>query len=111
MRSVARGPRRAAYGRPRDFAIGSTAALADGTIAKSGGMKKFAGQSVVETLQIQYAQVLVGLGIAYLSVQNRMKAKEHLKNALQQARKAPDSAQRRDVIKSCDDQLSRLKHF
>jgi len=81
------------------------------SIAKSGGMKKFAGQSVVETLQIQYAQVLVGLGIAYLSVQNRMKAKEHLKNALQQARKAPDSAQRRDVIKSCDDQLSRLKHF
>lgn len=32
------GPRRAAYGRPRDFAIGSTAVLADGTIAKSGGM-------------------------------------------------------------------------
>jgi glycolate oxidase FAD binding subunit len=32
------GPRRAAYGRPRDFAIGSTAALADGTIARAGGM-------------------------------------------------------------------------
>jgi glycolate oxidase FAD binding subunit len=32
------GPRRAAYGRPRDFAIGSTVALPDGTIAKSGGM-------------------------------------------------------------------------
>jgi glycolate oxidase FAD binding subunit len=32
------GPRRAAYGRARDFAIGTTVALADGTIAKSGGM-------------------------------------------------------------------------
>ncbi len=32
------GPRRAAYGRPRDFAIGTTVALADGTIAKAGGM-------------------------------------------------------------------------
>jgi hypothetical protein len=81
------------------------------SIAKSGGMKKFAGQSIVETLQIQYAQVLVGLGTGYLSVQNRLKAKEHLKNALQQARKAPDSAQKRDVIRACEDQLSRLKHF
>ncbi len=32
------GPRRATYGRPRDFVIGATAALADGTLAKSGGM-------------------------------------------------------------------------
>ena len=32
------GPRRAAYGRPRDLLIGITAALADGTLASSGGM-------------------------------------------------------------------------
>jgi glycolate oxidase FAD binding subunit len=32
------GPRRNTYGRARDFVIGSTAALADGTLAKSGGM-------------------------------------------------------------------------
>jgi len=32
------GPRRAAYGRPRDFVIGATIALADGTLASSGGM-------------------------------------------------------------------------
>jgi glycolate oxidase FAD binding subunit len=32
------GPRRAAYGRPRDLLIGSTAALADGTLASAGGM-------------------------------------------------------------------------
>ncbi len=32
------GPRRAAYGRPRDLLIGATAALADGTLAKTGGM-------------------------------------------------------------------------
>ena len=32
------GPRRAAYGRPRDLLIGVTVALADGTLAKSGGM-------------------------------------------------------------------------
>ena len=32
------GPRRATYGRPRDFVIGTTVALADGTIAKAGGM-------------------------------------------------------------------------
>lgn len=32
------GPRRAAYGRPRDLLIGATAALADGTLATSGGM-------------------------------------------------------------------------
>ncbi|HEY0615011.1 MAG TPA: FAD-binding oxidoreductase [Candidatus Elarobacter sp.] len=32
------GPRRAAYGRPRDLLIGITAALADGTLAHSGGM-------------------------------------------------------------------------
>jgi glycolate oxidase FAD binding subunit len=32
------GPRRASYGRLRDLAIGATAALADGTLASSGGM-------------------------------------------------------------------------
>ncbi|MBV8601573.1 MAG: FAD-binding oxidoreductase, partial [Candidatus Eremiobacteraeota bacterium] len=32
------GPRRARYGRPRDLLIGTTAALADGTLAHSGGM-------------------------------------------------------------------------
>ncbi len=32
------GPRRAAYGRARDLVIGATIALADGTLASSGGM-------------------------------------------------------------------------
>jgi glycolate oxidase FAD binding subunit len=32
------GPRRASYGRPRDLLIGVTVALADGTLATSGGM-------------------------------------------------------------------------
>lgn len=32
------GPRRTGYGRPRDLVIGSVVALADGTLAKSGGM-------------------------------------------------------------------------
>lgn len=32
------GPRRHLYGRPRDFVIGSSIALADGTLAKAGGM-------------------------------------------------------------------------
>jgi glycolate oxidase FAD binding subunit len=32
------GPRRAAYGRPRDLLIGVTVALTDGTLASSGGM-------------------------------------------------------------------------
>jgi glycolate oxidase FAD binding subunit len=32
------GPRRQTYGRARDLVIGSTAVLADGTIAKAGGM-------------------------------------------------------------------------
>jgi glycolate oxidase FAD binding subunit len=32
------GPRRAAYGRPRDLIIGATVALADGSLAASGGM-------------------------------------------------------------------------
>jgi glycolate oxidase FAD binding subunit len=32
------GPRRQTYGRARDFVIGSTVVLADGTIAKAGGM-------------------------------------------------------------------------
>jgi glycolate oxidase FAD binding subunit len=32
------GPRRAAYGKPRDFVIGTIAVLADGTIARAGGM-------------------------------------------------------------------------
>jgi glycolate oxidase FAD binding subunit len=32
------GPRRAAYGRPRDLLIGTTTALADGTLAHAGGM-------------------------------------------------------------------------
>jgi glycolate oxidase FAD binding subunit len=32
------GPRRASYGRPRDLVIGMTVVLADGTIAKAGGM-------------------------------------------------------------------------
>jgi glycolate oxidase FAD binding subunit len=33
-----RGPRRHLYGPPRDWAIGSTVVLADGTIARAGGM-------------------------------------------------------------------------
>jgi glycolate oxidase FAD binding subunit len=32
------GPRRHLYGRPRDYLIGSTIVLADGTIARAGGM-------------------------------------------------------------------------
>lgn len=32
------GPRRHVYGRPRDYVIGSTVVLADGTIARAGGM-------------------------------------------------------------------------
>ncbi len=32
------GPRRHMYGRPRDYVIGSVAVLADGTIARAGGM-------------------------------------------------------------------------
>ncbi len=32
------GPRRAAYGRPRDFTIGTHVVLADGTLAHAGGM-------------------------------------------------------------------------
>lgn len=32
------GPRRHLYGRPRDYVIGSTVVLADGTIARAGGM-------------------------------------------------------------------------
>ncbi len=32
------GPRRHLYGRPRDYVIGTTAVLADGTIARAGGM-------------------------------------------------------------------------
>ncbi len=32
------GPRRMTYGRPRDLLIGATIALADGTLASSGGM-------------------------------------------------------------------------
>lgn len=32
------GPRRHLYGRPRDYILGSTAVLADGTIARAGGM-------------------------------------------------------------------------
>jgi glycolate oxidase FAD binding subunit len=32
------GPRRAKYGSPRDFVIGTTIVLADGTISKAGGM-------------------------------------------------------------------------
>ena len=32
------GPRRGRYGRPRDLVIGTTVVLADGTVAKAGGM-------------------------------------------------------------------------
>jgi glycolate oxidase FAD binding subunit len=32
------GPRRHVYGRPRDYVLGSTIVLADGTIARAGGM-------------------------------------------------------------------------
>jgi glycolate oxidase FAD binding subunit len=32
------GPRRARYGRPRDYLIGTTVALADGTLSSAGGM-------------------------------------------------------------------------
>ena len=80
-------------------------------ISKSGGINKYAGQSILQTLYIQHAQVLMGLALSYLSVQNRLKAKENLKEAIQQARKAPDSAQKRDVIRTCEEHLSRLKHF
>jgi len=80
-------------------------------IGKSGGINKYAGQSILQTLYMQHAQVLMGLAMSYLSVQNRFKAKENLKEAIQLARKAPDSAQKRDVIRTCEEHLSRLKHF
>jgi len=80
-------------------------------IGKSGGINKYAGQSILQTLYIQHAQVLMGLAVSYMSVQNRLKGKENFKEAIQQARKAPDSPQKRDVIRTCEEHLSRLKHF
>ncbi|MBU6454448.1 MAG: GAP family protein [Cyanobacteria bacterium REEB67] len=80
-------------------------------LEKSKGMSKFAAKNVVDNLQLQYAQVLAALATSYLYTRNRVKAKEHLKNALAQARKAQDSPQKRDVIRVCEEQLGQLKHF
>lgn len=73
--------------------------------------KKLSDETVVQTLTLNYAGTFCTLAGGYMQQQNFRKAKELFKKSLDQARKCPESAQRRDLIKAVEDQLSRLKHW
>jgi tetratricopeptide (TPR) repeat protein len=80
-------------------------------LEKSKMAKKLTDQSVVQTLNLNYAGTFCTLAGGYMQQQNFRKAKELFKKSLEQARKCPESSQRRDLIKAVEDQLSRLKHW
>ena len=73
--------------------------------------KKLGGQGVVEAMTMNYAQVLAGLGSSYLQQQNFRKAKELLKQSLEQAKKTSETPERRQLVKQVEEGLSRLKRW
>ena len=81
------------------------------SIEKSKFAKKMGGQGVVEAMTMNYAQVLAGLGSSYLQQQNFRKAKELLKQSLEQAKKTSETPERRQLVKQVEDGLSRLKRW
>jgi glycolate oxidase FAD binding subunit len=72
------GPRRHLYGRPRDYLLGSTVVLADGTIARAGGMvvKNVAGYDMSRLYVGSFGTlgVLVRANLKTLVVPGRMRA-------------------------------------
>ncbi|CAN5446101.1 hypothetical protein BH11CYA1_BH11CYA1_10910 [soil metagenome] len=81
------------------------------SIEKSKFAKKLGSQGVVEAMTLNYAQVLAGLGSSYLQQQNFRKAKELLKQSLEQAKKTSETPERRQLIKQVEDGLSHLKRW
>lgn len=73
--------------------------------------KKLAGQGLVDQLSMQYAGVYANLGALYLALGNKAKAKENFKLSMEQARKLPDSAQKRELVEKIQEQLTRLKRW
>jgi glycolate oxidase FAD binding subunit len=83
------GPRRGAYGRPRDLVIGSTVALTDGTLARAGGMV------VKNVTGYDMSKLYVGsLGTLGLIVRANFKTLS--RPALRRLALAPLGAERRD---------------
>lgn len=80
-------------------------------LEKSKFAKKLTDASVVQALNFNYAQTFCALAGGYMQQQNFRKAKELFKKALEQARKCPETPQRRDLIKLVEDNLSRLKNW
>jgi hypothetical protein len=73
--------------------------------------KKLAGQAMVDGLTLQYAGVYANLGASYFGLKNYKKAKENFRLAIEQARKAPDSEEKKQLVKGCEQHLTRLKHW
>jgi glycolate oxidase FAD binding subunit len=73
-----RGPRRHLYGPPRDWAIGSTVVLADGTVARAGGMvvKNVAGYDLSRLYVGSFGtlSVFVRANLKTLPIPQRMRA-------------------------------------
>ncbi|HEY3676758.1 MAG TPA: FAD-binding oxidoreductase [Candidatus Tumulicola sp.] len=73
-----RGPRRHLYGPPRDWAIGSTVVLADGTVARAGGMvvKNVAGYDLSRLYVGSFGtlSVLVRANLKTLPIPQRTRA-------------------------------------
>ncbi len=81
------------------------------SINKSKFAKKMGGAGVVEAMTFNYSQVLAALGSSYLQQQNFRKAKELFKLSLENAKKSPETPERRQLIKQVEDGLGRLKRW
>ncbi|MFA6210304.1 MAG: tetratricopeptide repeat protein [Candidatus Obscuribacterales bacterium] len=81
------------------------------SIEKSKFAKKLGSQGVVEAMTLNYAQVLAGLGSSYMQQQNYRKAKDLLKQSLEQAKKTSETPERRQLIKQVEEGLGRLKRW
>lgn len=89
-----------------------TASVAELTTKKNWFAKMAGGQAQewAGSLQQQLALATFNNAGCYMKLMNHRAAKQQFKKALEYANQAPDFAEKRDLIRACSEQLSRLKH-
>lgn len=65
----------------------------------------------VDQARMQLAGICANLGTSYFNVGNNGKAKTFYTRAVDEANKLPDSAEKKQIVQICRDQVQRLKHW
>ncbi|MBY0357550.1 MAG: tetratricopeptide repeat protein [Candidatus Obscuribacterales bacterium] len=81
------------------------------SVNKSGPMKKFADKTMLDGVLMQYVGAYANLGAGYFNVGNYGKAKKNFSQAIEEANKLPDSAEKQNIVRAIKEHMGRLKHW